>query len=387
MNRKVSVIGLGHIGLPMACILANCGFKVHGVDCNDAVISSVKSGKLANTEKDLQALLKKTIENQRFNVSSIPSGADIHIIAVPTPLDNANQPDLSHVNAVVESIKPHLRPHNLIIIESTCPIGTTDLIAQYIRAHCRDIYVAYCPERVLPGNILHECVYNDRVVGGVDDASTDQAVAFYRTFVRGEIYSTHARMAEAVKLSENAFRDVNIAFANELSMIADRLHLDVNLLIRLANRHPRVNILDPGPGVGGHCIAVDPRFLAVAAPDLALLMTKARDVNIRKTAWVVNKIKEAIKKYGARSIACLGLTYKPNVADMRESPAMHIVNALQDEIQIYRVDPHVPHTTPLDESLGQADIIVGLVAHREFSNIPVRLLKDKIVLDFGRVFT
>lgn len=387
MNKKVSVIGLGHIGLPMACILANCGFKVCGVDCNDAVISNVKSAKLANTEKDLQALLKKVIENQHFNVSSAPTAADIHIIAVPTPLDKANQPDLSHVNAAVQSIKPYLRPHNLIIIESTCPIGTTDQIAQNVREHYRDIYVAYCPERVLPSNILHECVHNDRVVGGVDNDSTDQAVAFYRTFVRGEIHPTHARMAEAVKLSENAFRDVNIAFANELSMIADRLHLDINLLIRLANRHPRVNILEPGPGVGGHCIAVDPRFLAAAAPEMALLVTKAREVNIRKTEWVVNKIKEAIKEYGARSIACLGLTYKPNVADVRESPALHIVNALQEEIQIYRVDPHVPHTTPLDESLVQADIIVGLVAHREFSNIPFHLLKGKIVLDFGRVFT
>jgi len=277
--KKVCVIGLGHIGLPTACVLANAGYQVLGVDNNKKVLDRLQLAQLINPEPDLQNLLAKVIYDGSLKLTTQISPANIHIIAVPTPLDQGDKPDLSLVNSVTEALKPHLRAKDLVLLESTCPIGTTEAIAKKLRKDCPEIYVAYCPERVLPGNILFELIHNDRVVGGVDQASTQLTVEFYKTFVLGDVTATNARTAEAVKLAENTFRDINIAYANELSMIVDKLEIDVNELIQLANRHPRVKILSPGPGVGGHCIAVDPWFLASAAPDLAGLTTKARATN------------------------------------------------------------------------------------------------------------
>jgi len=379
--KKICVIGLGHVGLPLACTLAICGFEVHGYDNDQHVISSLKSGKQLNVEKSLEKLVLQA-QSHSLNFSTSPVSGDIYVIAVPTHLGKDNNGDLSHVYAAIDSIKPMLRPRNLILIESTCPIGTTDQIAQMLD----DIYVAYCPERVLPGNILYELIHNERVVGGVDKTSTQLAVAFYQSFVKGKVHATDARTAEAVKLAENTYRDVNIAFANELSMIADQVNLDVNQIIRLANRHPRVNILEPGSGVGGHCIAIDPWFLAAAAPDYSLLTVQARRVNIKKTEWVIQKIRDAIKKYDAKSIACLGLTYKPDVGDTRESSSLLIAKTLEKEITVHSVDPYVNHTKPLKEAIKMADIVIGLVAHREFQNLPAEQMHGKIVLDFGRVF-
>lgn len=384
--KKVCVIGLGHIGLPTACVLANAGYQVLGVDNNKKVLDRLQLAQLINPEPDLQNLLAKVIHHGSLKLTTQISPANIHIIAVPTPLDQSDKPDLSLVNSVTEALKPHLRAKDLVLLESTCPIGTTEAIAKKLRKDCPEIYVAYCPERVLPGNILFELIHNDRVVGGVDQASTQLTVEFYKTFVLGDVTATNARTAEAVKLAENTFRDINIAYANELSMIVDKLEIDVNELIQLANRHPRVKILSPGPGVGGHCIAVDPWFLASAAPDLAGLTTKARATNKKKTEWVVGKVREVAKKNGAKVIACLGLTYKPNVSDIRESPALEIVRSLEKDFHVLSVDPHVPDTENLYDAIDQAKVIVGLVAHNEFSNIAENYFIGKIKLDFARVF-
>lgn len=386
MKKKVCILGLGHIGLPTACLLASSGYEVLGIDINPRVVSQIQSASFCYSEPGLQDLIQTAIYKGFLKVSTLPTQADIFIIAVPTPLNTDKSADVSSVNSAVEAISPYIRKNNLILIESTCPIGTTDSMASRLQKTCSEVHIAYCPERVLPGNILHELIHNDRVVGGIDKISTSFAKAFYQSFVQGEILSTNARTAEAVKLSENAYRDINIAFANELSMIASRTHLDIDELIRLANRHPRVEILAPGPGVGGHCIAVDPWFLASAAPDLAGLIQKARKVNEKKTDWVIQRIKETIKETNTKVIACLGLTYKPNVSDIRESPALKIVEALEKEFTVLRVDPYVPRTESLDDALRLADMIVGLVGHKAFQKISKNNLIGKHVLDFAGVF-
>jgi len=386
IKPHICVTGLGFIGLPTACILATSGYSVLGVDINPEVISNVTSLKLINSEPNLQPLLEEAINSGQLRVSSRVEFADIHIIAVPTPLAPDNQPDLSNVDAAINAITPFLRPENLIVIESTSPIGTTEITAQKLQKHCPGISVAYCPERVLPGNILHELIHNDRVVGGINEASTLKAVAFYKSFVQGEVIPTDVRTAEAVKLAENTYRDINIAYANELSMIADQLSLNVKDLIRLANRHPRVQILEPGPGVGGHCIALNPWFLVSSAPGLARLITRAREVNKDKTEWVIQKVRAAIKENDAKVVACLGLTYKSNVADLRESPALSIIQALETEAKVLRVDPYCSDTEQLHEAIAHADIVVGLVAHKEFQNIPSHHLSGKVVLDFAGLF-
>ena len=383
-KKKVCVVGLGRIGLPLACLLATSGYDVLGVDIDDAVLDRIKCGHLRDPELGLQDSLLKAIRSSRFEVSNNIEMADIYVIAVPTFLGPNNQPDISAVSTALESLKHHLRPNNLVIIESTCPIGTTLTATKNLRSVCPDVHVAYCPERVLPGNLLHELLHNNRVVGGVDEASTQKAATFYRSFIQGDVSTTNAQTAEAVKLAENAYRDVNIAFANELSMIADRLNLDVHEWIRLANLHPRVKILNPGPGVGGHCIAIDPWYLVGAAPDLARLTRTAREVNNQKTEWVIQKIREEIRKNNARVVACLGLTYKPNVSDLRESPALAIVERLEKEIKVVRVDPYIPCTIQAQEAIKQADIVVKLVAHSPFANIPSEYLAGKIVLDFAQ---
>jgi len=385
-SKQICVTGLGNIGLPTACILAASGYAVQGVDIDSKVVARVQSATLALSEPNLQELLINAIQDGRLKVSTNTAPADIHIIVVPT-LSLGKEPDISRVHSAINAIKPHLRSNDLVLIESTCPIGTTDAIAHGLRVNCPGIHVAYCPERVLPGQILNELIYNDRVVGGVDEASTQHAKAFYQSFIRGQVFTTNARTAEAVKLAENSYRDVNIAYANELSMIADRMDLNVNEMIRLANRHPRVQILNPGPGVGGNCITTNPWFLVSSAPDLAVLTAKAREINTQKTEWVIQKIKTTIKEKKANSIACLGITYKANVADSRESPALAIVQALEKETKVLCVDPYVPNTDPLYESLAHVEIVVGLVAHNEFLNIPSNCLFGKTILDFAGIFS
>lgn len=383
LKKRVCITGLGRVGLPMACLLATSGYTVLGVDTDDEVVRSVQAANLIHSEKNLQNLLISALHNKCLEVSKTVSPAEIHIIAVPTLLNSENQPDIAYVNQAIEALKPHLRSKDLILIESTCPIGTTDTIAKALRSICSDLSVAYCPERIFPGNTLYELVHNSRIIGGVDDASTLQAANFYRSFVCGEIITANVRVTEAVKLAENAYRDINIAYANELSMIADRINIDINELIRLANKHPRVNILNPGPGVGGYCIAIDPWFLVPAAPDLTVLIAKAREVNLQKTEWVIQKVREAIKDNNAQVIACLGLTYKPNVSDSSASPALTVAETLEKELEVLRVDPYLPNTQPLYEALVRAEIVVCLVAHREFQNIPLHCLDKKILLDFA----
>lgn len=383
--KQVCVTGLGQIGLPTACLLATSGFIVHGVDCDDQVIARIQSTQIMSPEPNLENLLKKALSTDHLKVSKCPIAAPIHIIAVPTRLDAANKPDVSHVHSAIKAIQPLLRKNDLVIIESTIPIGLTKAIANDLRKTCPGVLVAYCPERVLPGQILHELIVNNRVVGGVDDASTMEAAKFYRFFVQGEILTTDSNTAEAVKLAENTFRDVNIAFANELSMIADQLDIDVTQVIRLANKHPRVNILNPSPGVGGHCIPISPWYLSFAAEEHSQLIRMARDSNTKKTQWVIRKIKNSAKKNNAKVIACLGLTYKSDVADIKGSPALAISNALEQDLMVLRVDPYVPNTEDLNDAIARADIVVFLVAHQAFLNIPSDSLKNKIVLDFAGI--
>jgi UDP-N-acetyl-D-mannosaminuronic acid dehydrogenase len=386
LEKGVCVIGLGRIGLPLACILASYGYTVNGVDIDNNVLSLVRSGTLFDPEPHLQNLLKSALKSGNLKVSTDVSPTDIYIIAVPTPLGLGNKPDVSHVYCAVESIRPHLRSQDLVLIESTCPIGTTEAIAGILQNSCPGVHVAYCPERVLPGNILHELIHNDRIVGGVNESSISRAIAFYKSFVSGDVLPTCAKTAEAVKLAENAYRDINIAYANELSMIADRLDININELIQLANRHPRVQILNPGPGVGGHCIAIDPWFLVSSASDLTLLCAKAREVNVNKTNWVIQKIRATIKKHSASVIVCLGTTYKPDVSDTRESPSLVIMQALEMDVEVLRYDPYIATSDNLHEVLKRAEIVVGLVAHSSFLNIPSSYLSNKIVLDFAGVF-
>ncbi len=385
-KKKICVHGLGHIGLPMACILANKGYEVLGIDINKKMLDRLQNGKIIHSEPGLQEILVKAIQNGNLKLSTTPAETDIHIIAVPTLLDQNKHADISQLKAAIDTIKPYLRAHDLILIESTCPIGTTRILAQNLYKSCPKISLAYCPERVLPGNILHELIQNDRVIGGIDEASTLQAKNFYKSFIHGKIYPVKVETAEAVKLCENAYRDINVAYANELSMIADRLHLNIYELINLANKHPRVHILEPGAGVGGHCIAVDPWYLVSSAPDLALLITQARATNINKTNWILEKIRESIQQKKAQVVVCLGLTYKANNSDTRESPALTIVETLKQEIEVIAIDPYVLHTTPLYEAISRSDIIVGLVAHQTFLNIPSAILEGKVILDFAGIF-
>jgi len=385
-KKHICVSGLGFIGLPTACVLANSGYTVLGIDTNLEVVSHIKSLKFRTLELNLQPLLEEVITAGRLKVSTKVEPADIHIIAVPTPLTSEQLPDLSFLHAALQAIEPHLRPQDLVLVESTSPIGTTDSLAKKLQEHCSEVYIAYCPERVLPGNILHELIYNARVVGGINEASTVKAVDFYKSFVQGEVVATNAKTAEAIKLAENTYRDINIAYANELSMMADYHGLDIQNLINLANKHPRVQIHQPGPGVGGHCIPLSPKFLASSNPNYAKLITTAREINNEKTKWVIEKIKRSIRESNAKIVACLGLTYKPNVPDFRGSPSLIITESLAKDAEVLRVDPYLPDGIGLEDALKRADIIIGLVAHREFHDISVPHLNGKIVFDFAGVF-
>ncbi|HTV23707.1 MAG TPA: UDP-N-acetyl-D-mannosamine dehydrogenase [Polyangiaceae bacterium] len=391
-TTQVCVVGLGYIGLPTAAILASRGYSVHGVEVDARAAEIINAGRAHIVEPDLDLLVRAAVETKRLAAHPEPAPADIFVLCVPTPVGPGHAPDLSYVQRATRSLCPVLRPGNLVILESTSPPGTTEMIAGIVAEQTGlgpgELFFAHAPERVLPGQILREVVQNDRIVGGVDRASGEVCAAFYRTFVAGEVFVTDARMAETVKLVENAYRDVNIAFANELSVLADRLSLDVWDLIALANRHPRVNILRPGPGVGGHCIAVDPWFLVHAVPDATALIRQARATNSEKPSWVVERITRRAERLKRARIACLGLAYKPDIDDLRESPALEVVQRLAaaGSYDLRIVEPHLARhpeleLSSLEAALDGADIVVFLVAHRAFRHIPRPLLNEKIVID------
>ena len=390
----VVVLGLGYIGLPTAALIACKGMNVHGVDIKHDVVKAVNDGKILVKEPDLENLVKMVVKTRRLRADLQPLESSFFIIAVPTPLKRNYTPDVTFVENAISMIIPFLKEGNCIIIESTVPVGTTRRISNFILSKrpelAEKIYVAYCPERVLPGNILYELEYNERTIGGIDEASCNSAMNLYSLFVKGNLNKTKAEIAELCKLFENAYRDVNIAFANEVSMICNKIGVDAWETISLANKHPRVNILNPGPGVGGHCIAVDPWFIIHDFTEEAALIHTARLVNKKKTDWILTIIRKTIanfREFKKRQpvVACFGLTYKPNVDDLRESPALSIAEKLlSEDIDLVIVEPNI-HAHPrfrlveYGKALEISDIIVFLVAHREFFVID---FLDKILLDF-----
>jgi UDP-N-acetyl-D-mannosaminuronic acid dehydrogenase len=396
-NQKVVMVGLGYIGLPTAALIANNKIHVHGVDINPLVVETINAGKIHIVEPSLDEAVASAVANGYLKAATTPLEADTYLIVVPTPFKAKNEPDISFVEDATKAIIPLLKENDLFIIESTSPIGTTEKMMQMIytiRPELKDkLYIAYCPERVLPGNVMYELVHNDRVIGGVDEVSTQKAISFYSQFVKGELHQTNSRTAEMCKLTENSSRDVQIAFANELSIICDKAQINVWELIRLANKHPRVNILQPGCGVGGHCIAVDPYFIVADYPLESQIIGKAREINNFKSFWCAEKVKSAKLefqlKHGRRAnIAIMGLAFKPNIDDLRESPAKYIAQRiLQDsnDDMCYIVEPNIKEhkvfkLTLLDVAIEKADIIVFLVAHNEFKNL--KITEDTIVLDF-----
>ncbi len=391
-DTRVCVVGLGYIGLPTAAVLASRGYNVHGVEVNPEAVKIINSGKAHVIEPDLDILVQAAVQTGRLKAYDKPAEADVFMICVPTPVNEQNGPDLSYVRSATETICGYVKPGNLVILESTSPPGTTELIARIVQEKTGltsdQVYFAHAPERVLPGKILREVVENDRVIGGINDVATQAAADFYKTFVSGELLLCHCRMAETTKLVENASRDVQIAFANELSLLSDELELDVLELIDMANRHPRVNILQPGCGVGGHCIAVDPWFLIHQSPKTTRLIRMAREVNDYKPHYVVQKIVAKAERFKNAKIACLGLTYKPDIDDLRESPALEIVRELQEKKvgELMVVEPNIKSLrgmvlTPLDKALSEADIIVFLVPHTVFKKIQRNQLTEKITID------
>lgn len=399
---KVCFVGLGYIGLPTAIVAAKNGLDVLGVDINKEVVDKVNSGELHIKEDGLELLLKEVIESNRLVAKTEIETSDAYFIVVPTPFKGNHMPDISFVEAATKSVIPHLKSGNLFVIESTSPVGTTEQMSELIfskRPELRgSIYIAYCPERVLPGNIVYELINNDRVIGGIDEASTDMAIAFYKQFVKGELHKTNARTAEMCKLTENSSRDVQIAFANELSLICDKAGINVWELIDLANKHPRVNILRPGCGVGGHCIAVDPYFITAEYPEESKIISTAREINNYKSLWCVEKIKGEIFqfeiKHGRKpSVAIMGLAFKPNIDDMRESPSKYIATTIVQSCSncnIMVVEPNIKShnifkLTNYKEAYDKADIVVMLTAHREFYELPYD--KNKQILDFCGIYS
>tara|TARA_B100000212_G_scaffold342540_1_gene330423 strand:- start:4127 stop:5365 length:1239 start_codon:yes stop_codon:yes gene_type:complete len=406
MKKKCCIVGLGYIGLPTAALLADSGYQVLGFDLNERIIEKVNNGKTHIIERNLNKLVSKVVSEGNLIAKLQPSQADNFLITVPTPFrndlknsSNLPKPDLSYVFSAIDSIIPYLFKDNLIIIESTCPVGTTKEISEYIFKKTRfsknELKLAYCPERVLPGNTLDELKNNDRVIGGITKASSEMASTLYSSFCNGALIQTDSDTAEFVKLTENSFRDVNIAFANELSIIADKMGLNIREVIRLANTQRRVDILQPSTGVGGHCIAVDPWFIASQYPDEALLIKSARKINDKKPDWVLKKIISTIKKLQVSkeiknrkfNLGILGITFKPNVDDMRNSPALEVVNKLLETKFDYVIrinDPYVENfqnikITPIDEVLEESDFIAVLVGHNDYKNIE---FKDKYYYDF-----
>ncbi len=404
--EHICVIGQGYIGLPTAAIMASHGFKVTGVDRNPDIVATLKEGRVHIVEPDLEGLVYKVVQEGALSESTKPVTADAFIITVPTPLNKQNQPDMSHVEAAGASIAPLLQSGNLVVLESTSPVGSTarlskqlanlrpDLSFPHQAAEKADIHLVYCPERVLPSRILTELVQNDRIIGGMTERCSELGVQLYQRFVRGACKQTTSDVAELVKLTENAFRDVNIAFANELSIICDRLALNVWEVIDLANCHPRVDILRPGPGVGGHCIAVDPWFIVDSAPEEAKMIHLARTINDGKRDHVVDRVKSLATSFEKPVIACLGLAFKPDVDDLRESPAIYITEQLAkaDIGTVLAVEPHIAtlpeslssHGVELCDALSaidRADIVVALVNHRHFQLLNAGKVAEKRLVD------
>jgi UDP-N-acetyl-D-mannosaminuronic acid dehydrogenase len=405
-EATVCVMGLGYIGLPTAALMASRGWKVCGVDINPRIVEKVAAGKVHIAEPDLDGLVQKVVSIGRLRTSSEPVSADVFVITVPTPLTASKEPNCEFVVAAVRSMAPKLRAGNLVILESTCPPGTTAAMSMLIARLRPDlglpghsdgapnVHVAYCPERVLPGRILVELQENDRSIGGLSEKCTERAVEFYKTFVKGECIGTTAAAAEFVKLSENAFRDLNIAFANELSLICDRFGIDVWEVIQLANRHPRVKILQPGPGVGGHCIAVDPWFLVHSAPEQSPLIRTAREVNDAKADYVYQRAHRLLEANPNERMACLGITFKANVDDLRESPSLEIAERLAGKFgaRVSIVEPYATQLPSslsgcgaqkmtLEEALASCGILLLLVDHDEFRKIPRVKLAGKTTID------
>lgn len=392
-KESICVMGLGYIGLPTASMLAARGYSVTGVDVSQHVVDTINRGEIHIVEPDLDIMVKSAVNSGSLKAGLEPVEADIFIIAVPTPFKEGKKPDLSYVEAATKKIAPYLKENNLVILESTSPPGTTDEVVADTLAGLghnvgEDIYVAHCPERVLPGRILIELIENDRVVGGVNEASTQRAVEFYESFVRGEVLATNAKTAELVKLTENSSRDVQIAFANEISMISDAEGINAWEVIELANRHPRVNILNPGPGVGGHCIAVDPWFIVDRAPSCSNLIRTAREVNDSKPSWVIDRVRAKAEKFKQPVIGCLGLAFKADVDDLRESPAYEIVKLLEEEGlgRLLVCEPNLSthealELVGLDRLIKEADIILVLVDHRQFKKLSAMQLQEKVVID------
>jgi UDP-N-acetyl-D-mannosaminuronic acid dehydrogenase len=414
---RIAVVGLGYIGLPTAAIFAAHRIEVIGFDVNPKTVETVNAGLIHILEPDLDIIVRDAVANGYLRATLTPETADAYLIAVPTPFlrgSSSREPDLGYVRSAAASIAPVLKSGDLVVLESTCPVGATEMMAAWLaearpdlsfpqdRGEMSDIRIAHCPERVLPGHVLRELVANDRLIGGMTPSCSERAADLYRLVVAGECLLTDTRTAEMAKLVENSFRDVNIAFANELSMICADLEIDVWNLIKFVNHHPRVNVLQPGPGVGGHCIAVDPWFIVSRSPERAKLIRTAREVNDEKPAWVLREIGRAVdalldaapdRKAKDVTIACFGLSFKADIDDLRESPACAIVQALARSHSgpILAVEPHIqrlPATwmsgiskTDLDGALAQADILVMLVDHSEFKNIPADQLANRRIID------
>lgn len=405
----VSVIGLGYIGLPTAAVLAARKQKVIGIDTNPEVAKTISRGEIHIEEPDLDMVVHAAVVEGWLSASTVPEPADVFLISVPTPFAEDHQPDLSHIEAASRSIAPILKENDLVILESTVPVGATERMAGWLQEMRpdltfpqtagaeSDIRIAHCPERVLPGRILHELIHNDRVIGGLTPRCAEAAAAFYKTFVEGACIVTDVRTAEMCKLTENSFRDLNIAFANELSIICEKMGIDVWELIRLANLHPRVDILRPGPGVGGHCIAVDPWFIVSEWPEESRLLKTARQVNDDKPMWVLDRIWRAVDRLGRTdepvAVTLLGLAYKPNVGDLRESPAYRIARKLVDRrLKLTVVEPHIDElpadlregvtlVQDLREAVERAEIVVILVNHDSFGSLSRDLLSNRTVID------
>ena len=396
---KIDVVtmGMGYIGLPTAALIAQKGDIVHGVDVNQRVVESINAGKTHIVEPELESIVADAVNNGRLTASDKPVEANTYLIVVPTPFKGKNEPDISFVEAATKAILPLLKEGDLYIIESTSPIGTTDKMKELITSERPELdgklFMAYCPESVLPGNVMYELVHNDRVIGGIDKESTSKAVEFYRKYVNGELHETNAKTAEMCKLVENSSRDVQIAFANELSLICDKAGIDVWELIELANKHPRVNILRPGCGVGGHCIAVDPYFIVSDYPLESKIIGAAREINNYKSFWCAEKIQSARLEFELKNgrkpkIAIMGLAFKPDIDDLRESPAKYIAQKVMQNSnneEFYIVEPnieshHIFKLTPYQEAIEKADIIAYLVAHSEFKKAMPS--SNKVVLDF-----
>ena len=397
---KVCFMGLGYIGLPTAIIAAGSGVDVIGVDVNPKVVEMTNQGVIHIVEPGLQELCSEVVKTGKLKASGTPEESDVYLVVVPTPFKGNHEPDISYVEAATRMVAPLLKEGDLFVIESTSPVGTTEKMGHLIYALRPEltgkVFIAYCPERVLPGNVIYELVHNDRVIGGIDEASTQRAIAFYARFVEGALHPTNARTAEMCKLTENSSRDVQIAFANELSLICAKAGINVWELIELANKHPRVHILQPGSGVGGHCIAVDPYFITADFPSESQLIAKSREINNYKAFWCAGQVKAAIQRFKVTQgrpprVALMGLAFKPNIDDLRESPAKDIASkVMEGEDADYRiVEPNVREhpvfkLADYRKAYAESDIIAFLVAHKEFKTLEYR--DDAVILDFCGVF-